>query len=523
MTVHSGIRARRLAMGLLLAIAVGGVTLALPARPASLADAGPSTPFRWDSAELMVALEAGFLGARETSLGVARDQADALDRSALLLLAQIASSEGASPEGTPPGDTPFVDTPPEDAPLDGLAILAEQQFAYALLGAAHPSLLPRAEAFILRARVTVMRAATEWPSRRETHDALYRVLFGGRLALEEALVQAGPDALPALVQIEQVSSETPFVEVEGVRVHSGDILLSRGGAPTSALIARGSDFANTFSHAALVHIDPDTGVGTVIESLIETGSVLSTVEEYLESKLHRILVLRARPDHPTLVAAPLLPHRAASLMLERLAEDPVPYDFSMAWADPAAMFCSEVVYHAFAQEGLELWSIRSAMSAPGLVRWLGAMGVREFRTLVPSDLEYDTRLRAVAEWRDVTAIMDYRLDNAITDALLEQADRGMDLGYPWFALPVARLAKGFSVGQALLGRQPVIPTGMSADAALRIAALVTVVSPTLKQALLERDARFLEGNGYHAPYWTLVDFARAAVLELEAELAPALH
>ena len=43
---------------------------------------------------------------------------------------------------------------------------------------------------------------------------------------------------------------------------------------------------------------------------------------------------------------------------------------------------------------------------------------------------------------------------------------------------------------------------------LRIAALVTVVSPTLKEALLERDARFLEENGYHAPYWTLVDFAQ---------------
>ncbi len=503
MTARSRIRWRSPVTGLSLALAIVALALVRPARPAPFADVGPSTAFRWDAAGLFAALEDGFLRARQTPFEVAREQADALDRRALPLLEGIGQSEGV--------------------PLDDLTLLAEQQFAYALIGAAHPSLLPRAEGFVLRARVTVMRAAAGWPALRETHEALYRVLFGGRMAIEEALVQAGSDALPALVQIEEIASATPFIDVEGVRVHSGDILLSRGGAPTSALIARGGDFANTFSHAALVHVDADTGVGTVIESLIETGSMLSTVEAYLESKARRILVLRIRPDHPALATDSLLPHRAASLMLERLQADPVPYDFSMQWADAAAMFCSEVVYHAFGQQGLELWSIRSAMSAPGLVRWLGAMGVREFRTIVPSDLEYDAQLRAVAEWRDVGALMDYRLDNAITDALLEQADRGLELGYSWFALPAARLVKGLSVGQALLGMQPTIPVGMPADAALRIAALVTVVSPMLKQALAEREARFLEENGYRAPYWTLVDIARAVLLDLEADLAPALR
>ena len=61
------------------------------------------------------------------------------------------------------------------------------------------------------------------------------------------------------------------------------------------MIARGTDFPNTFSHAALAYVDAESGEGTVIESLIETGSTLSTVEEYLEGKKHRILVLRLRP------------------------------------------------------------------------------------------------------------------------------------------------------------------------------------------------------------------------------------
>lgn len=186
------------------------------------------------------------------------------------------------------------------------------------------------------------------------------------------------------------------------------------------------------------------------------------------------------------------------------------------------MFCSEIVYHAFRAEGVELWPIRSAMTTPGLVRWLSYMGVREFTTLVPSDLEYDAQLGAVAEWRDVTALMDYRLDNAITDVLLEAADEGWDLGYPWYALPAARVLKAYSVLQDLSGARPKIPAGMSADAALRVDALVSTVNPTIKAALAEREARFFEDNGYRAPYWTLVELARESLVELRDSLAPSL-
>jgi len=503
MAAPSNTRLRSVFRALLFGVAVASALLLRPAGPVPVPDIENPTPFRWDASALFASLEEEFLQARATSPEEARSRAEEIDRAGALVLEQVSQSEML--------------------PTDLLGALSEQQFAYAILGASHPSLLPSAEEFVLRARIAVMRAAVAWPVDRSTHEALYRVIFGGRIAIEEALVQAGEDVLPALVAIESVPSETPFIEVEGVRVHSGDILLSRGGAPTSALIARGSDFANTFSHAALAHVDSETGVGTVIESLIEVGSVLSTVEEYLESKKHRLVLLRVRPDHPALSADPLLPHRAASAMLERLQARHVPYDFAMDWSESSKMFCSEVVYHAFRQENLELWSVRSAMSAPGLVRWLAAMGVREFRTIVPSDLEYDAQLRAVLEWRDVPALMDYRVDNAITDALLEDADQGADLGYSWYALPAARLLKGVSLVQVLLGTQPAIPAGMPADAALRVAALVSTVSPSLKQEVLERAADFQELNGYRAPYWTLVDLARASLLNQKHRLSPALR
>jgi len=464
-----------------------------------------SMPFRWDADGLFAELEREFGRARAVPASEAAATVDSLSAAGARLLAGISAGIGT-----------------REIPLAALDSLATLQFRLALQGAAHPEHLPRALDLVGRARVTVMRAAATWRLGRPTHEALYRVIFGGRIALDEALAQAGAGSLPDLVTLEDVPSATPSIVVEGVRVHSGDILLSRGGAPTSALIARGSDFANTFSHAALAYVDPQTGEGTVVEALIEAGSVLTSVEEYLESKKHRILVLRMPPDHRALVDDPLLPHRAAEAMLERVRDGHIPYDFAMAWRDPSAAFCSEIVYHAYQPLGVELWSLKASMSAPGLVRWLAAMGVREFTTLVPSDLEYDPQLRAVAEWRNGPALMDYRLDNAITDALLEEAETGADLGFAWYALPGARLLKALSVAQSVLGARPTIPAGMSAATALRVRALVSTVHPALKEELASRAAAFRVENGYEAPYWALVELARASLSTRRASLRPAL-
>ena len=104
--------------------------------------------------------------------------------------------------------------------------------------------------------------------------------------------------------------------------------------------------------------------------------------------------------------------------------------------------------------------------------------------------------------------MNFRLDNAIIDVLLEEADRGSELSYAWYALPVARLLKAFSVSQSLVGETPRIPTGMSASTALRVDALVSKVQPVVKAELVSRADSFRETNGYEAPYWVLVQLAR---------------
>jgi hypothetical protein len=355
------------------------------------------------------------------------------------------------------------------------------------------------------------------------HESIYRVVYGGRTAIEEALVQNLAPTLPAVLSLEDVPSSTPYTVVRGIRVHSGDIVLSRGGAPTSALIARGNDFPGNFSHAALVHVDSETRVPTVIESLIEKGAVLTTLEDYLNYKSHRLLLLRLRSEDPVLKRDPLAPHRAASTMLSRVRQNHIPYDFAMDWEDPTGFFCSEVPYHAYRSAGIELWVYQSRISTPGLVHWLSSMGVRHFTTIVPSDLEYDPRLATVAEWRNIETLRQDRFDDVTLDALIEAAEQGDRLGYAWYKLPVAKLFKTWSMLQMFLGFEPIIPEGMSASTALRVDSLVKKVHPVLRKEIQQAAGRFKESNGHEPPYWTLMDLARKVLSDLRHDLSPALR
>src|SRR5213079_3363220 len=58
-------------------------------------------------------------------------------------------------------------------------------------------------------------------------------------------------------------------------------------------------------------------------------------------------------------------------------------------------------------------------------------------------------------------------DNAAIDAMLEGAEAGDALFYPWYELPLARLAKAYSWLLGGFGGQGPVPQGMSARAALR--------------------------------------------------------
>lgn len=364
--------------------------------------------------------------------------------------------------------------------------------------------------FAAEMRATVKRQSERWDMKSDAaRIILYRLLYGSRGAVEEIMTEAPAGSIPALLKGTDEPSASPAADVRNVVLHSGDILVSRGGAPTSALIARGSDYPGNFSHIALVYVDPATKEAKIVESHIEVGVVVSTAEQYLSDKKLRVMLLRPRADLPQIRKDHMLPHKAAEYAHKRASEGHVPYDFAMDYKDHGKLFCSEVASEAYERFGVNLWTGVSHISSPGLRKWLGAFGVRHFETQEPSDLEYDPQLRVVAEWRDPATLKKDRMDNAVTEAMLEGAEKGDEIGYQWYLLPVARIVKAYSMLLNKFGKAGPIPEGMSATTALRTQEYMGK-HKAIEERLAAKAEQYKKEHGYEAPYWALVSLAREA-------------
>ena len=448
-------------------------------------------PFVWGSDDLWRALERRFRAARTAGCATLAPDIEAGLAAGHALVGSLAGREVA------------VDA----------EVLVELEGAVFALGpeiAACPAYLADYAALIGALRAAVKGQSRGWdPESRATRDRLYRLLYGSRAALEEVMLQAPPGGIPALQAGTNEPSAAPRAQFQGVEVRSGDLLVSRGGAPCSAMIARGNDYPGNFSHIALAHVD-EGGAISVIESHLECGVTVSTAAEYLRNTKLRIMVLRLRADHPAAAADPLLPHRAATLALEGARAGSTRYDFAMDWGNHERMFCSEVAAAAYEAHGVTLWNALSRISTPGAAAWLATFGVRNLVTQEPADLEYDPQLVVVAEWRDPEVLFKDHVDNAAIEAMLEAADRGMRLDHSPWMLPLARAAKAYSVALNLAGRVGPVPEGMSAATALR-ARRLDEIHGAVTNDVLDRAAAFARERGYRPPYWELVTLARESL------------
>ncbi len=365
------------------------------------------------------------------------------------------------------------------------------------------------EFFALRS--SLKEQSIQWDmNSKSTRDCMYRIIYGGRTAVEEVMLQAPPDLIPERIVSQNVMpSSTPSATVNGLQLCSGDILVSRGGAPTSALIARGNDYPGNFSHTALVHVDESTSLVSIIEAHIECGVVVSSPDRYFRDTKLRIMVLRLRTDVPGTTVDPATPHEAAKSALQQAMSGHVAYDFEMNASDHSKLFCSEVVSEAYSAVGINLWKGMSHISSSGTRMWLSAFGVENFTTQEPSDLEYDPQLRVVAEWRDKETLVRDRVDNAVVDVMLEAADEGDLLEYDAYMLPVARIAKAYSIILNRFGVVGPVPEGMGAIAALKnqwFSRRQKAVADSVS-ALIQN---FRVKNSYFPPYWELVKLSRQA-------------
>jgi hypothetical protein len=360
-------------------------------------------------------------------------------------------------------------------------------------------------------RAYIKRQSQQWDvTDTAVKNALYKFLYGIRAATEEVMLQTetSHDAAP-MVSIQEEVSAAPFISTLGVQIHSGDLLVSRGGAEVSALISRGNDYPGNFSHVALIYIDEKTNTPHLIEAHIERGVAIASMEKYMDDKKLRIMVLRLRNNLPAMQKDSLLPHKAAKAAYDEALCRHIPYDFKMNFYDSSAMFCSEVASFAYKTKGVQLWQNISTISSKGVVNWLHDFGVENFVTQMPSDLEYDPQLSIVAEWRDIETLYKDHIDNAITDAMLEKANKGAAIGYNKWLLPPVRLLKAWCWIKNCFGKEGMIPEGMSATRALKNETYVSMYK-AVKEKVQEQADAFEKQNSYKPPYWQLVSFANAA-------------
>lgn len=384
-------------------------------------------------------------------------------------------------------------------------------FNLAALIAARPAAVQWFTGYYNRLRSFIKMESVNWDTKNvAVKNSLYSLLYGMRAAVEEVLLQTDPQQIAPAMLVQEDSAVTPYTQIFGITVHSGDLLVSRGGAEVSALISRGNDYPGNFSHVALIYIDSKTNTPYLIEAHIEKGVAVSTVAQYVHDKKLRFMVLRLRHNLPALQKDIQLPQKAAEQMYNEALQRHIPYDFKMNFYDSTAMFCSEVGSYAYRKNGVQLWQSSSTISSNGVVQWLEDFGVENFVTQMPSDLEYDPQLSIVAEWRDPETLYKDHIDNAVMDALLEKANKGEKIGYNTWMLPVARVMKAYCWVLNRFGRYGIIPEGMDATRALKNETFVAMHQAAKNKTELMA-AQFLQQNGYRPPYWQLVKFAEAAV------------
>jgi hypothetical protein len=202
---------------------------------------------------------------------------------------------------------------------------------------------------------------------------------------------------------------------------SGDIIISRGNAFTSAAIARIAEFDSQFSHVSFVYKD-EKGEFHTTEAHIEIGSITAPLVTHIEQGNSRTAIMRY---HDEKVA-----HEAAKYIFERVKKHQltgrnIPYDFAMDYQDHSQIFCSEVAFEGFEQKGVDIPRHKSKLTQ-GTRTFLNKIGIpvddetiKTFKIFSPGDLEFDPRFKMVLEWRNPAKLKHSRIKDVILTKMYE--------------------------------------------------------------------------------------------------------
>ena len=210
-------------------------------------------------------------------------------------------------------------------------------------------------------------------------------------------------------------------------LRSGDVILSRGNAYSSAAIARIGSNDYQFSHLSFVYGDPDTKELYTTEAHIEIGSVTAPLNLHLDGKNAREAIFRFHePDQARKASEAIY----ARVKTSQESGKNIEYDFSMNVDDDERLFCSEIVATGFRMIGDNtIPKFRSKFTA-GMIPFLSDIGVnatpeniKSLKTFSPGDIQFDPRFDLVAEWRNPKKMEDSRIKDFILTKLFEKMEQ----------------------------------------------------------------------------------------------------
>lgn len=212
---------------------------------------------------------------------------------------------------------------------------------------------------------------------------------------------------------------------------SGDLLLSRGNAASSAAIARIARNDMHFSHLSIVYRKESDGKLYTVEAHTEIGNVVAPFQKHLAQKNSRTVVYRFQDAQ--------MAHQAAKMIYEYVDEhkkrtgENIPYDFAMLYQDIDKIFCSEVIFQGFimASNGAIDVPLYKSKFKPSMIPFLNSLGIDvdednidTFETFAPGDIQFDPRFEMVAEWRNPQKLEGSRLKDMIMTKIFAWMEDG---------------------------------------------------------------------------------------------------
>ena len=209
---------------------------------------------------------------------------------------------------------------------------------------------------------------------------------------------------------------------------SGDVILSRGNAYSSAAIAGIAETNYQFSHLSFVYKDQESKELFTSEAHIEIGSVVTPFQNHISEKNVRSVIFRYKDED--------VAQRASKIMVQKIKKQQdlgsnIQYDFSMNYRDDSRLFCSEIISDGFKQalpESDYLPKFTSKLKK-GIVSFVKAIGVpvtskniANYDIFAPGDIQFDPHFDLVAEWRNPKKMEESRFKDYILTKMFERME-----------------------------------------------------------------------------------------------------